>query len=206
MKKILPFIAIAIIVLIGRGTMFLLKKDKNSGGSDSQQVTTTKTDSTSKYSDACKLFTQAAVGSALGGSFEAGQGSSQPSASYNADRGSSCSYEQVNDGTTAGMVASITFAASISNMKDVAEAKSFMNGLRNPQTAEGKAAVNSTTNVDDAGDEAFIVTLNVSDSVSSKTQQLYIRDGSQIVNLSATRLAGIEDSTKTGLQTLAKEL
>ena len=215
MKKFIPYIIAAVVVLGGAGVWLAVKGNGNKE-SDNVASTSSKSDTKEvarKYSDACKVFSKEDLASALGGTYGDGEeeyaasSASPGSDDYEELKGSACSFDQDNDGTTAGMTAALNFSITINNYKDAASADDFMKNLHDPQTAEGQAAVNKPVDVDGVGDQAFFAKLAVADTVTDKTEALYVRLGKQVIVLNATKLAGLDHATvQENLTTLAKKL
>lgn len=211
MKKYLPYIIIAVVVLAGVIT-FLLLQNKGTGD-QAKGAANESSKAANKYTDACKLFTKEDLGEALGGTFGDGEeeyasSTAAPGSSdYEELIGSACRFEQENDGTTADMTASLGLAVTINNYRTAEDAAAYMDGLRNPQTAEGQAAVDGSITVEGVGDEAFFVRLSTADGVSDKTESLNARFGKQVIVLTATRLDGIDRSAvQSRMTTLAQKL
>ena len=202
MKKYVPFIIIGVVVAGGIGAFALTQlHTKNDATTTHETHTGAHEDSTKpskKFADACKLFSKETLASTLGGSFGDGEEEYAPSSAspgssdYEALKGSACTFKQADDGTTTGMTQSLSLAVAINNYKTADDAKRFMNDLHHPSTAEGQAAVNKPVDVQNVGDQAFFVKLKVASGVEDKTESLYARFGTQIVVLTATRLAGID--------------
>ncbi len=82
-----------------------------------------------------------------------------------------------------------------------------MNQLHSPQTAEGQASVNAPIDVDGVGDQAFFVKLKTAQGVYEKNTMLYVLMGRQVIAMTATRLAGVDQAgVQAGLTELAKQL
>lgn len=214
MKKYLPYIIIAVVVLGGVGVWFAVK---DNGNKESDSTATASKDDgkevAKRHTDACKVFTSGDIATVFGGTFGEGEeeyvsSSGTPGTpEYEDLKGSGCKWEQDDDGTSAGMAASISFGLTINNHKDAAAAQQFMDDLHSPQTAEGKEAVNKPVDVDGVGDQAFFVKLAVADNVADKNESLYVRFGKQVFVLNATKLAGLDhEVTQANLTTLAKKL
>lgn len=213
-------VGIIAVAIIGAGVFYLTNNNK-----DTENNTTKSTDSsqnsqktdaeTKKFADACKVFTKEEIGVALGGTFSDGEeGISHTTATpgtpdYDNDdlRSSSCDFEQDNDGTTAGMTASISFSIEINNYKNAGEAGTYMSELRNPPTAEGQEAVSGATDVEGVGDQAFFPHLNTAEGTYEKTESLNVLVGRQVVILNVTKLDGVDrESVRSALTTLGKKL
>ncbi len=215
MKKYLPYIIGLVVLVGGVGTYAIIQSQHgNKQSSDSAKNSTANSDATAKkYSDACKLFTKADLGAALGGTYGDGEEEYVSSTAtpgtpeYDDLKGSGCKFEQANDGTTTGMTEALDLSVTINNYKDAASAKAFMSNLHDPQTTEGQDAVDKPIDVSGVGDQAFFVKLKVADNVVDKSESLYVLVSRQVITLTATRLAGINhDTVQAGLTTLAKKL
>ena len=214
-KKYLPYIIGAVVVLGGVGTYAIIQS-QNNGKQASDSANNSTGDSKTvakKYSDACALFTKRELSDALGGTFGNGEEEYAPSSvspgspNYEELKGSACSFDQDNDGTTTGMTESVKLSVAINNHESVDTATGWMNELHTPPTAEGKESVNTPIDVKGVGDQAFFVKLKVADTVDDKTESLYVRVGKQVIVLTATRLAGIDhDNMQASLTKLAKKL
>ncbi len=210
--------AIIAVVVIGGGIFYFTNKDKktdtSSNSADTSQSTQTADNTVAKkFTDACQVFTKEEISAALGGTFGDGEaGIATSTGTPGSDdlddlRGSSCDFEQDNDGTTAGMTDAISFSVEISNYKNAEEASTYMNGLRNPSTAEGQEAISGVTDVDGVGEQAFFPRVNTAEGVYEKTESLNVLVGRQVVILSVTRLDGIDrDAVRTALTTLGQKL
>ncbi len=214
MKKYIPYIIGAVVVLGGIGA-FVVMQNNNTNKSNSSSTTTTETESLSfKYKDACKLFTQEQIGAALGGTFGAGEEDIATNAgtpgtpNYEKLKGSACTFDQDNDGSTEGMKNALNLSVAINNHESTEAAKAWMKNLHDPQTSEGQEAMNEPVDVKDVGDEAFFAKVNTGDTgVAEKSEALYARFGNQVIVLTATKLAGIDqDAVQASLTKLAKEL
>lgn len=214
MKKFLPYIIIAVVVLGGAATYLLLKQGSTKNEQDNSVAAQTDSQTPAKkYSDACKVFTKEDLAAALGGAY--GEGEEEYAASsvspgspdYDELKGSACAFKQDNDGTTAGMTQALDFSITINNYKDASAATAFMSDLHDPQTAEGKAAMKTPVDVSGVGEQAFFAKPAVADTVEDKNESLYVRLGKQVIVLNATKLAGVDhDAVQAGLTTLAKKL
>ncbi len=215
MKKYLPYIIGAVVLLGGVGTYAIIQS-QNSGKQANDSANSNSSDSKTaakKYSDACTLFTKQELGDALGGTFGDGEEEYAPSSAspgsdnYEELKGSACSFDQDSDGSTAGMTESIRLSVAINNYESAGAATEWMNNLHTPPTTEGKESVNTPIDVKDVGDQAFFVKLKVADNVADKTESFYVRVGKQIIVLTATRLAGVDhDAMQASLTKLAKNL
>lgn len=205
---------VAAIVLVGGGVgAYMLTKKDSSDTNTSDSSKTADANTARKFSDACTVFTKETIGVALGGTYgdgEEGIGVSMGtpgSDNYEELRGSECSFDQDNDGTTAGMTAALDLTVAVNNFEDTAAAKTFMSDLYSPQTAEGQEAMGTPTDVEGVGDNAFFPEVKTLGSVYEKTEALYVQVGKQVVVLTATRLDGIDrDAVRAGLTELAKNL
>lgn len=214
MSKNAMIAIIAAVVLAGAGVgayVFMKKDDGGTQTSDSSK--TADNDAARKFGDACTVFTKEAIGAALGGTYgegEEGIGVSMGtpgSDNYEELRGSECSFDQENDGSTAGMTAALDFTIAVNNHESASAAKTFMDDLHSPQTAEGQEAMGTPTDVDGVGDKAFFPRVNTLSSVYEKTEALYVQVGKQVVVLTATRLDGVDrDAVRTALTSLAQDL
>ena len=214
-KKLIIIIAAVVVVLGGVGAYALLQKKDSKTASDDSSKTTGSSDTANskKYSDACKVFTKQTLATVLGGTYGDGEEEYAPSSvspgspNYEDLKGSACSFKQDNDGTTAGMTAALDFSITINTYENTASAKEFMDNLHNPQTAEGKDAMGTPTDVSGVGDQAFFPVVNTAEGTYEKTETLYVRLGRQVVLLGVTRLAGVDrDAVRAELTTLAKKL
>ncbi len=214
MKKYIPFIVIAVVVLGGLGVYFLAqKKDTAKNDVSATNSKDENQEAALKYKDACKLFSREDLAATFGGTFGEGEEEYAPSTAtpgtpdYEELKGSACKFEQDNDGTTTGMTQSLGLAVAINNYASVDDANKFMKDLHDPQTAEGKEAVNTPVDVDGVGDQAFFVKLNTATGTEDKTESLNARFGRQVIVLTATRLAGIDhQSMQDQMTKLAKKL
>ncbi|TXG76810.1 hypothetical protein E6P97_02775 [Patescibacteria group bacterium] len=215
MKKYLPYIVIALVLIGGVGAYVITNKgdDTKSESTGSSKTADASDNAAKKYSDACTLFTREDIGAALGGTYGEGEEEYEPSTAspgsdnYDDLQGSGCSFDQDNDGSTAGMTAALDLAIAVKTFATTEDASSFMNDLQNPQTAEAQEAVSEPVVVDGIGDQAFFPRVNVANSIAEKTEALYVRFGRQIIVLTATRLDGVDRPTvQTGLTALAKKL
>jgi len=214
-KKYLPYIIGAVVVLGGVGAYAIIQS-QNNGKQASDSANSNAGDGKTiakKYSDACTLFTKQQLSDALGGTFGDGEeeyaasSASPGSDNYEELKGSACSFDQDNDGSTTGMTESIRLSVTINNYESANAATEWMNNLHTPPTAEGKESVNTPIDVKGVGDQAFFVKLKVADTVDDKTESLYVRVGKQVIVLTATRLAGIDhDTMQASLTKLAKKL
>lgn len=215
MNKKLVIIVIAVIVVLGGASAYLLTQ-KNA--SDNKSDDTTKTSDTAdsdakKYNDACKIFTKEEIAAALGGTYGDGEEEYAPSTAspgsdnYEDLKGSACNFKQDNDGSTAGMTAALDLSVAINNYASAADAKTFMNDLRHPQTTEAQEAVGQATDVDGVGDQAFFPVIKTAEGTYEKTEALYVLVGRQVIVLTTTQLDGVDrDAVRSSLTTLAKKL
>ncbi len=214
MSKNLIIAIIAAVIVVGGGVgAYMLTKDDGSKETDNSSKTADATTPAKKYTDACTLLSVEAIGAALGGTFGEGEEGiafttatpGTPDYDNEELRGSACSFDQDNDGTTAGMVAAMSLAVDINTYADVAKAKTYMSDLHSPATAEGQDAVASTTDVANVGDQAFFSAMNVAEQ--GKTETLNVLVGRQVIVLTVTQLSGVDrEAVRSGLTELAENL
>ncbi len=216
MKKYLPYIIGLVVLVGGAGTYAIIQSqhgNKQSNDSANSNTDSSDTAATKKYTDACKLFTKADLGAALGGTYGDGEEEYVSSTAtpgtpdYDDLKGSGCKFEQDNDGTTTGMTEALGLSVTINNYKDAASAKAFMSNLHDPQTAEGQDAMDKPVDVSGVGDQAFFAKVKTGTGTEDKTESMYVLVGRQVIVLTATRLAGVNhDAVQASLTTLAKKL
>lgn len=216
MKKFLPYIIIAVVVLGGVGAYALIQsqnKDGTAGQTNGTNDSNSDTVPAKKYADACDVFTSEQLGAALGGTFMTGEEGIAPTTAtpgtddFEELRGSACDWDQENDGTTEGMKNALTIGLIINNFKDTTAAKEYFNELHTPPTTEGKEAMNTPVDVEGVGDRAFFAKVKVAEEVDEKTEMLYVLLGRQIISITATRLSGVDhDAMQASLIKLAKQL
>lgn len=213
-NAIIAIVAAIIVIGGGIGAYIFMGKDKDGGNTaDNSSKVADNTTPAKKYTDACKLFSREQMDTALGGTFGGGEeGISFTTATPgtpdydNEDlRGSSCNFDQEDDGTTASMAASMRLSVDIKTYKDVATASSYMSSLHSPVTAEGQEAVVESVDVSGVGDQAFFSVLDVAEQ--SKNESLNVLVGRQVVVLTVTQLSGLDQAAvRAGLTELAKNL
>lgn len=219
MKKYLPYIIAAVVLLGGAGAYLALSGNKNTDKqtAESQKSTSENKDNgkiAKKYTDACKLLTPDEIGTALGGTFGNGEEDIATNAGtpgtphYEELEGSACRFEQKNDGSTDGMKNSVSLSIAINNYETAAKATTWMDELHTPPTAEGREAVDKPVDVKGVGDQAFFAQVKDGGTgMSDKTTALYVRVKNQVVVLTATKLTGIDQSAmQASLTELAKKL
>ncbi|MFO0971367.1 MAG: hypothetical protein U0520_03425 [Candidatus Saccharimonadales bacterium] len=212
MKKYLPFIIIAVIAIAGIG--YALTRDKGNSKSAENGGISSNEKSANKYSDACKVFTTEDLAVALGGTYAEGEegiaaNTAAPgSDNYDDLKGSACEFDQVDDGTTAGMTAALNFSINVNNYASSDDADKFMKDLHDPQTAEGQEALaGEPVDVAGVGDQAFFPRISTAAGTDEKTEALYVRLGKQIIVLNATRLNGVDrPAVQASLTKLAQKL
>lgn len=216
-KKMVLVIVSAVVILGGVGVYLLINNSNSdktpSNNGDSSKSTDKDAAVSKKYSDACTVFTKEAISAALGGTYGDGKegiaiSTGTPgSDNYEDLMGSECAFDQDNDGSTAGMTAALNLTVAINNYASVADAKQFMNDLHNPQTAEGKEAVGTPTDVEGVGDQAFFPVLKTAQGSYEKTEVLYVLSGRQVIVLTVVQLDGVDRNVvRTGLTALGKQL
>ncbi len=218
MKKYLPVIIGAVVVLGGVGAYVIVQNQPGDKQTNNSSTATDDSKSTAKkYADACKLFTTQQLNDTLGGTFGDGQEDIAFSTATpgtpdydNEDlKGSACKFDQKDDGTTASMQQSIRLSVEIKTFASVEKATTWTNELHSPPTAEGQEAMDQPVDVQGVGDQAFFAKVNTGSAggAEDKNESLYIRSGRQVIVLTATRLAGIDhDAVQASLTTLAKKL
>lgn len=215
MKRYLPYIIGAIVLLGGAGAYFIVQAQNNTTKQtdDSSASTEDVASTTKKYSDACKLFSKAEIGAALGGTYSDGEDEYVPSTvspgspNYEELRGSACNFTEENDGSTTAMTEAITLSVAINNHESTASATDWMNSLHSPQTVEGQEAMDAPVDVNGVGDQAFFAKVKVAGGAEDKSEALYVRIGKQVIVLTVTRLAGVDHSAvQEDLTGLAKKL
>lgn len=212
MKKYLPFIIVTVVIIAGAG--YILNQKKDGSNDPTNAEVTNSEESARKYGDACKVFAKESLAAALGGTYGEGEeGVAVSTATPGSDnyedlKGSACEFDQVNDGTTAGMTAALNFSININNYASTKDANLFMKDLHDPQTSEGQAALaGDPVDVAGVGDQAFFPRISTAAGTSEKTEALYVRLGKQVIVLNATRLDGIDRAAvRTSLTALAKKL
>lgn len=219
MKKYLPYIIAVVVILGGVGAWLALSGNKKTDTPTTDTNTSTADTKESgkiakKYTDACKLFTPEELGTAIGGTFGAGEEDIATNAgtpgtpNYEELAGSACKFEQENDGSTDGMKNAVSLSVAINNYETSDKATAWMDELHTPPTAEGREAVNKPVDVKNVGDQAFFARVNDGGTgMADKTTALYIRIKNQVVVLTATKLTGIDQTTmQTNLTKLAEKL
>lgn len=199
-KKILAALALVTVIIAAIAGVLLWR-----GGT--VNAPDTKTDSaqnsTETITDACELVTSQDVANVFGVDFNEGRPDQAVTSSDNM-KGGVCTFEQINDGSVQGLNEAVSVRITIDNYQSVDNAKKAIETTKSTAEVDGKVYF-VRTDVPGVGDEAFFFQ-NQAAPVLKSEHYLYARKGSQVVNMVAVQLSGI-DHAKAGeaLITLGKK-